>query len=153
MPHARVYNDNVHPYRERFKDADIVIPAGGSIVMDYDEALQFEYTGAPMIKNAGGQQCPTSFKRIRVVPLGAVEAAPVPLVCHATGQKVATTEELAALNREHEHLLHDDAKEQVKELRAKDDEIAALKAKLAAAEAPAKNKGGRPRKNPEAASA
>lgn len=152
MATARVYNDNVHPYRENFKGNIVEIPAGGFVTMDFEEALQFEFTGAPMIKNAGGQQCPTSFKRIRVVALDKVAPAEVPLVCHATGQKVATTEELAALNREHEHLLHDDAKEQVKELREKDDEIAALKAQLAEAAVP-KNKGGRPRKNPEASPA
>jgi hypothetical protein len=152
MARARVYNDNVHPHRELFKGTQIEIHAGGYVDMDFEDALLFEGQFFPMIKNAGGQQCPTSYKRLRVVALDKVTPAEVPLVCHATGQKVATTEELAALNREHEHLLHDDAKEQVKEMREKDEEIEALKAKLAALEVP-KNKGGRPRKNPEAASA
>jgi hypothetical protein len=151
MPQARVYNDNVHPYRENFKGSNIEIPPGGFVVMDYEEALQFEYTGAPMIKNAGGQQCPTSFKRIRVVPLGAVELADVPLVCHATGEKAHSPAELRKLEEQNAHLLHDEAKEQVQELKAKDEEIAALKAQLEALSAqPPKNKGGRPRKNPEA---
>ena len=145
MPQARVHNDNIHPYRENFKGSIVEIPAGGSVVMDFEEALQFEGTGAPMIKNAGGQQCPTSFKKIRVEPIGAVELAKVPLVCHATGKVAATADELRAMNAESEHLLHKDAKEAVEELKAKDAEIAALRAELAAA-AVSKNKGGRPRK-------
>lgn len=154
MPQARVYNDNVHPYNEVFKGTPVHIPAGGFVDMDYEDALQFEYTGAPMIKNAGGQQCPTSFKRIRVVPLGAVPQAEVPLVCHATGEKAATPAQLRELEAKNAHLLHDEAKEQVQELAAKDAEIAALKAQLAAAQGqPPKGKPGRPRKNPEGATA
>lgn len=153
MTTARVYNDNVHPYTEVFKGSRVEIPAGGYVTMDYEEALQFEYTGAPMIKNAGGQQCPTSFKRIRVVPQGAVPQADVPLVCHATGEKAASPAALRELEAQNAHLLHEEAKEQVEALKAKDDEIAALKAALAAAGQVPKGKPGRPRKNPEGAEA
>lgn len=147
MALARVFNDNVYPHRETFKGTTVEIAAGGSVDMDFEEALQFEGQFYPMIKNAGGQQCPTSFKRLRVVPLGPVALAEVPLVCHATGALATNKAELAKLNAENEHLLHEDAKEQVEELKAKDDEIARLRAQLAAATVtPPKNKGGRPRK-------
>jgi hypothetical protein len=147
MPQAQVWNDNVYPHVEKFKGVTLEIPAGGCISMDYEEANQFLCQFFPMQKTGGGQQDPKSFKRLRVEPLGTVEPARVPLVCHATGQVVANEGELKKLNEEHAHLLHDDAKEELARLKEKDDEIAKLKAELVAAKTmPPKNKGGRPRK-------
>lgn len=150
MATARVFNDNVHPYRETFKGTLIEIPVGGSVDMDFEEALQFEGTARSMIKNAGGQQCPTSFKKLRVVPLSAVPLAPAPLICHATGKVAADAAELARWNAENEHLLHDDAKDTVEALKAKDAEIASLRAQLEATAVPTRGKPGRPRKDASA---
>lgn len=148
MPQARVHNDNSYPHRELFKGTEVLIPAHGSVLMDLDDALQFEGQFFPMIKNAGGQQCPTSYKRIRIEPLGAVDHARVPLVCHANGQVAGGAAELAKMNEAHFHMLDDEARETVEAIKEKDAEIDRLRAALAAVTTAPKNKGGRPRKHP-----
>jgi hypothetical protein len=66
---VRVYNDNVVDHKESYKGEDINIPAGGFIVMDRDEAVQFKSKFFPPKFDKGGQQEITSMKRIRLAAI------------------------------------------------------------------------------------
>ena len=63
---VKVHNDNVHPYKEKFRDRDINIPPKGFIEMEYDEAILFKGTFAPMVFDADGNDQPQGYKMIRV---------------------------------------------------------------------------------------
>lgn len=75
MAQVKVWNDNVHEYRETFKDREIVIPAHGCIEMEYYDAHEFRGSYRPIKRDADNQPLPTSFKMIRVEePKTAVDA-------------------------------------------------------------------------------
>jgi len=100
MPLVRVWNDNVHPFRQTFKGEEIAIPPRSFIMMDREEAIQFKGTFSPIERDGGGVPLPTSYKMIRVerTPPSpeereAVEAQHVNPV---TGRRFATKAELEA---------------------------------------------------------
>ena len=64
---VRVYNDNVHPYSEKYKGRQITIPSKGYIEMDLNEAHHFLGTN-PGIANrdASGLQSPETYKKLRI---------------------------------------------------------------------------------------
>lgn len=64
---VRVYNDNVHPYYEKFKGEDVSIPARGFVEMDFFEAVEFRGTYSPIQVDGGGAAKPESFKMLRIV--------------------------------------------------------------------------------------
>lgn len=93
MAKWRVYNR--HPegmtHREKYKEQMITIPAGGFVLMDYEDAVQFRGQYFPMKKNAQGAPDPASFKVIHLEPDNAeVKAAPVEFICHFDGRKFPT---------------------------------------------------------------
>lgn len=92
-----VRNLNVHEYREKFRGAEIVIPAEGSIEMDEDEALYFLQAFTMPAKDSQGRPDPKFFKKLTIEypPDHKVEVDP--LVCHATGQKAGSVEELTRM--------------------------------------------------------
>ncbi len=110
---VRVVNTNIHPYRERFRDKDIVIEANSHILMDQDEAYYFLETFCPPVKDAQGRRDPKFFKKLNIHPedLKKIREDAVknanPMVCHANGQKAATKEELAQLLGNFSHMLAD----------------------------------------------
>lgn len=63
---AKVWNRNVHPFKQEFRGEKIEIPAGGYIEMDYFDACQFRSLYFEPVKDGGGQQLPTSYKMIEV---------------------------------------------------------------------------------------
>lgn len=63
---VRVWNDNMYPHREIFGDEEIFIPAGKSIEMDAEKALQFLGQYSAMKLDADGQQKPESYKKLRI---------------------------------------------------------------------------------------
>ena len=147
---ARVYNDNVHPHTEVFKEKTISIAPKSYVEMDYDDAIEFKCQFTPIKTDGEKNPLPSSFKMIRVVPVEAVETH-VPLVCHATGKVASSPAELALMNAEHIGLLEADSAKQVEKQAALEAENEALKARLAALEAAggnAEKRGpGRPRKD------
>lgn len=96
MPKVSVFNDNIHPYTERFKGDDITIPAKGSIEMDWEEAVQFAGQMGRGIAPIGGDGRPDAryFKMIRVPYPVTPIIADDPLTNHATGQKSTSVEDL-----------------------------------------------------------
>lgn len=69
---AKVWNKNVHPFRQKFGSDIIEIPAGGYIEMEYHDAIRFKSKSYPIETDGGNQQKPESYKMIHVEPLGDV---------------------------------------------------------------------------------
>jgi len=65
----RVWNDNELLHREKFKGKIIEIPAGESIDMQKDEAVEFKSQFFPQKVTEGGEHLPEGFKMIRLEPL------------------------------------------------------------------------------------
>lgn len=143
---ARVWNDNVHPHIEMFKEKRIEIAAGGFIEMDYEEAIEFKSSFTVPVTDGEKNPIPMHFKKIRV-ETGGAPATVLPLICHATGKIASSPEELAKMNAEHVGMLDTESAAELEaaaRLKAENDE---LKAKIAALEAAAAKPGpGRPRK-------
>ncbi len=143
MPRVKVWNDNVHPHKEKFKDVEFNIAPGEFIEMDSEEAVEFlhQFTGVKW--RGDGTHCPTGFKKLRIE--GALHVAEVdPLVCHANGQQAATKEDLEKLLQKFGHNRAPNEPSQ-----ATDETAALLKAALARIEAleqaGEKRKPGRPK--------
>ena len=66
MGMVRVYNDNIHEHREKFRGVEIVIPAGEFVEMDREDAVLFKSQFTPVIRNKGGRDDPKGFKMIRI---------------------------------------------------------------------------------------
>lgn len=97
MPQVLVRNENVHPYREKFQDRLIEIPAGESIQMDNDEARRFLSKCNGILRDADGQPDPRGFKKLRIEPLPSAksEAPEVPkFVSHIDGKEFGSKKEL-----------------------------------------------------------
>ena len=102
MAKVKVWNDNVHPHRERFRGDWIEIPAKSYIEMEWEDGVQFrgQFTGiAPIIPETGNPD-PTRFKMIRVEAPSEPIFKDAPLVNHATGEVAATMGELRTILRE-----------------------------------------------------
>lgn len=63
---VKVWNDNIHKFQQKFKDDDIVIPAGKFIEMDQFEATEFLGKYYPMVIGADNLQDPKSYKQLRI---------------------------------------------------------------------------------------
>lgn len=78
-----VFNDNIYPYKEKFRDKILEIPAKGHIMMDHDEAKIFLGTfNAPML-DADGNHMPQGYKMLRILGKKLPNLEPVKkLICH-----------------------------------------------------------------------
>jgi hypothetical protein len=65
MQKVRVFNDNVHPFTQKFQGEVITIPPKGFIEMDFHEANTFVHKPSPM-KKTGTGDCPTGYKMLRI---------------------------------------------------------------------------------------
>lgn len=65
MAQVKVWNDNVHPFTQEFKDQKITIPAGKYIMMDEYEATEFLGKYYPMVLGSDNLQDPRSYKKLR----------------------------------------------------------------------------------------
>ena len=63
---VKVHNRNRFDHKEKFRDKDFVIPAGGFIKMDYDEANRFLGQMFPPKFDKGGVQLATSYKWLEI---------------------------------------------------------------------------------------
>jgi len=61
---VKVVNDNVHPFRQEFREEMIVIAPGGFVMMDRDDAVQFVGTFFPPRKDGNDQPDPRVFKKL-----------------------------------------------------------------------------------------
>ena len=95
---AKVWNDNIFPYTERYKGDLIEIPAKSFIEMDLDEAVMFRGTFSSIVRDADGQPKKESFKMIRVEPQGNPVDNVIksdPNKCLACGKVLGSQAELA----------------------------------------------------------
>ena len=83
MSLCHVVNDNVHPFRQEFKEEMISIPAGGKIEMDQEDAVMFLGMFYPPKKDGNDQPDPKHFKKLRIEPIkgGSVEPVKESFVC------------------------------------------------------------------------
>ena len=66
MAQVKVWNDNTHDYKEKFKDNEIVIPAKGFVEMEYYDAHEFKGAFKGIERDGDNQPMPRSYKMIRV---------------------------------------------------------------------------------------
>ena len=125
---VKVWNDNIHPYREMFRNQEIVIEAGSFIEMDEDEALYFEGTFVFPRKNEQGVPDPLFFKKIRREATPPVEVDP--LLCHANGQTAKSDAEFKELVGAFKHLLVKDDSAEAERTKALKKENKDLKSRL-----------------------
>lgn len=69
MPQVKVVNKNTHPYKEKWDDKVIEIPAGGHITMAKEDAVIFLGRMNSIARDADGAPKPESFKRLYIEPL------------------------------------------------------------------------------------
>jgi len=100
MNTAKVWNDNHLPFKQKFKDDLIEIPAKGYIEMEYDEAVAFKSSPFPMKFDGMGQQKPESFKMIRVEGNPSVGNQTIAYKCQADGSLHPSPEALNAYVQE-----------------------------------------------------
>jgi hypothetical protein len=63
---VKVWNDNVHPYQENFREKNILIPAKSFIMMEESDAQLFYGSFAPIKVDADGNPIPEGYKMIRI---------------------------------------------------------------------------------------
>ncbi len=104
MAKVKVWNDNVHPHREKYQDEWIEIPSGGFIEMDWEDGIQFrgQFTGIKLLGDDTPD--PRGFKMIRVEAPKEPIFKEMPLVCHANGQQAVTQADLAGLLEKFAHM-------------------------------------------------
>lgn len=108
---VKVINQGSVDIHERFKGAEIKIPAGGSVEMDRDEAVEFASQYRPIITDGEKNPLPSGFKKLAFEPglYGHQNQAASDLMCHATGKTAMNKAELQQMIKANAHLLADDA--------------------------------------------
>jgi hypothetical protein len=125
MPLVHVVNENSHPYKEKFNDNLVQIPAGGRITMDSDEARRFLGKCNGVMKDGGGQPDPRGFKRLRIETLASEATALAPeaetFISQMTGEQFKTQADLDAhLEKYKDRIVVDESAErQIKARKAK----------------------------------
>lgn len=115
---VKVVNDNVHPYREKFRGQDIYIEPKGFIKMDLHDANLFLGTMPPNIEvDANGIQKPTSYKKLRIEKMGAEDTRTETKTfkCMMDGQEFPTQAALDAHIAENyaDDIIDEEAREKV----------------------------------------
>jgi len=134
MAKTKLWNDNDHEHREKFKGAEVVIPAKGFIEMDFEEACELKGQFTPIVMLAEGVPDPKSFKKLRVEWPKEPTAKVDPLVCHADGSSAGSAQELAAKLLQFAPLLVKDEAAEAEARRKADageQRVAALEAQIA----------------------
>lgn len=95
---VRVWNDNVFPFRQMFRDKEIFIGPKKFIEMEWTEAHEFKSAFSPIVRDGDGQPTPESYKMIRVEATDKSAhreaAAPSEFTCQACGLKFVNKKEL-----------------------------------------------------------
>ena len=150
MAIVKVWNDNKHPHTEEFKGTKITIPAGGSIEMEWEEAIEFKGAFTSIKRDGSGNALPESYKMIRVERPAQLPFRDEKQVFHATGQTFQTPAEMVAFAKAYAAQNPDRVVEGTSSdtVSVKKEELDALLARVAALEsqAPEKRGPGRPKK-------
>jgi hypothetical protein len=70
---VRVWNKNIHPFKQKFEGEMVEIPAGKYILMDEDHANKFLSTYSPVVVDGGGTPLPESYKKLVIDKVGIKE--------------------------------------------------------------------------------
>ena len=91
MSKVAVFNDNVHPYKEVFREKTIEIPPKGHVMMEHDEAVMFLGTMVPPKLGADNEHLPEGFKMLRIIKKKDLEkeTKPEKIKCHSCGKEFA----------------------------------------------------------------
>ena len=109
MALVKVWNDNVFPYKENFKDEKIFINAKDFIEMENDDAVLFKGTFCSPSKDAGGGFKPETFKMIRIEQVKKPVARTSFFKCQACGKELGSAVELDKhITKEHSDILIED---------------------------------------------
>jgi hypothetical protein len=89
---VKVWNDNKHPYTEKYKGETIHIPAHSYITMDWNEASHFLGTmPSNLLVDNSGKQKPETYKMLRIEHPGQAPKADVKQwACHSCGKDLNT---------------------------------------------------------------
>jgi hypothetical protein len=121
---VRVWNDNKYDHKEKFKGDIVIIPAGGYVEMNRDDAVLFKGQFTPMIKNKGGREDPMGFKKIRIdynpkeIVEDVVTKAEQATTCQACGFVAKSNAGLSAHIRANhmQQMVDDDAREAIQKV-------------------------------------
>ena len=106
----KVWNDNVHPYSETFRGNKISIAAKGFVELEYDDAVAFHGSFAPIQVDADGNPVPEGYKMLRMEePAVGVEVKANPLMCQACRYLATSKQDLADHATTHADSLVEDA--------------------------------------------
>lgn len=97
MAQVKVWNDHTLEHVEKFKNQEIRIPAGGFIMMDYIDAIDFKGQFFGMKMRGPNDPDPKTFKKIRVEEPSAPVVKEDPNMFHATGKAASSPQEIIAL--------------------------------------------------------
>lgn len=90
-----VVNKNVHPFRSKFRDLEIDIPAGGKIEMDHEDAILFLGEKQPMKFDGQDNQLPESYKMLFIEGLDRIDQlSRDKFICHMDGKVFHSKAEL-----------------------------------------------------------
>jgi hypothetical protein len=104
---VKVWNENIYPYQEKFRNVLRVIEPKSYIEMDEDEAEYFLSKFTAPIRDSQNRPDPKFFKKLRIEKPAGYEKQDTRLVCHANGQKVASAQELKEVLSNFSHMLAD----------------------------------------------
>jgi hypothetical protein len=90
---VKVWNENVHEFKQEFRGEKWTIPAKGFVEMEDDYAHNFLCSYSPIEVDADGAQKPQSFKRLRIEGHGNAFSHD-PLTCQACNYKAVSKKDL-----------------------------------------------------------
>lgn len=97
---VRVWNDNVFPFKQKFRDKDILIGPKKFIEMEETEAYEFKSAYSPIERDGDGQPKPESYKMIRIEKTDKTAHKPVAnaneFLCQACGFHATNKKDLDA---------------------------------------------------------
>lgn len=119
MSKVRVWNDNVHPFSQKFHGEMIKIPPRKYVIMEYDEASTFVGEYYPISVDGDGVQLPESYKMLRIEKASSDEDAIANttlanMKCHACGYESPNQKDLDThimTNHSHQIMKEDDTAE------------------------------------------
>jgi len=62
---VKVWNDNEHPYTEKYRGDQVTIAAKKYVEMELEDAIMFMGQCSPRVLNADGRDDPKGFKKLR----------------------------------------------------------------------------------------
>jgi hypothetical protein len=95
MAKVRVWNDNVHPYKEEFRSHKVDIAPGKFMIMEEDEAIMLLGNYSPIITDGDGLALPTSYKMLHIEKISDDDAKASPVqICAACSYKASSEKDL-----------------------------------------------------------